>query len=217
MQSFVSTYRINREAGFFHEMNTLLIAIQGVTVTATLRMNGRLQLDVGDYLTIEAKHLNAEVRLPLAGPIEAAVIERLPDEIEMSVISVRNSTDLTGATRGLKRFYDAIFLPSLIAYHERFRHEIEMAHKAGRHTWPEAWQMSWAVRNAASHNGRAFEKETQRPVSWRGLVFGPSDDESGSILELINGGDLLILMLDMEEARTGRSLHSRQVAQIRAA
>ena len=66
-----------------------------------------------------------------------------------------------------------------------------------------AWQMSWALRNAASHGGKAFEKATQKPVSWRGLTFGPSDEPAKSLLAIVNGGDILILMLEMEEARTG--------------
>jgi hypothetical protein len=202
-----AVFHIHQATGFFHDVNTLLIALQGVAVASELVTSGSVQHNSGDYVTIEARYLNSRIRLPLVGPIQAAIANRLPDLIEISIVSGRDKEQqLSHYTSGFQRFVDSIFLPFLVAYHERHRDEIEKQYPAGRMVWPSAWQMSWALRNAASHNGRVFKKPTQQPVSWRGLTFSPSDEATITLLELVNGGDLLALMIDMEEERTGASL-----------
>jgi hypothetical protein len=207
MATDTTIFHIQQTAGFFHEVNTLLIAFQGVAVVFELVVSGHVQHNPGDYLTIEAKHLDARVRLPLVGPIQDAIANRIPDVIEITVVSGRDKErQFSHESSGFQRFVDSIFLPFLVAYHERHRYEIEKQYPAGRTAWPSAWQMSWAIRNAASHNGRVFEKRTQQAVSWRGLTFSPSDEPLTTLLGLLNGGDLLILMIEMEEVRTGKAL-----------
>ncbi len=207
MATDTTVFQITQATGFFHEVNTLLIAVQGVAVVSELIVSGNVQHTPGDYVTIEARHLNARVRLPLVGPIQAALANRLPDVIEITLVSGRDKEQqLSHYTSGFQRFVDSIFLPFMVAYHERHRDEIEKQYPAGRTAWPSAWQMSWAIRNAASHNGRVFEKPTQQSISWRGLTFSPNDEPTTTLLGLVNGGDLLALMIEMEEARTGVAL-----------
>lgn len=207
MHSQPTSYHITKRTGFFNELSTLLIALQGVAVAAELHVSGKVEHQPGDYLTVEAKHLNARVRLPLFGPVQAALANKEPDLIELTVVPGKDAErEYAHWTSGFQRFADAIFLPFLVSYHEAHRPQVETRFSAGRHTWPNPWQMSWAVRNAVSHNGRVFEKPTQRPVAWQGLVFAPADEPASKLLTLINGGDLLLLMLEMEEARTGVSL-----------
>lgn len=69
-----TTYRIVKSTGFYPQLNVLLIALQGVAIAANLRSTGRFDCQTGDYLTIQAKHLRKEVRLPLVGPVEAALL-----------------------------------------------------------------------------------------------------------------------------------------------
>lgn len=199
----ISTYKIIKSTGFYTELNVLLIALQGVAVTAGRLLNGGLIHNVGDYLTIQAKYLQKEVRVPLVGPVEAALANRKPDEVQLNVVHGITSSSHAYWTIGFEEFINAIFLPFLVSYHQRYRPEIEARHRQGRTSWPASWQMSWALRNAVSHSGKVFEKATQAPVAWRGLIFGPSDEPARTILSLINGGDILLLLLDMEEARKG--------------
>lgn len=207
MQSNATSYHITKRTGFFNEINTLLIALQGVAVSAELYVSGKVEHKAGDYVTVEARHLNARVRLPLYGPIQAALANKKPDIIEITVVSGKESErEFAHWTSGFQQFVHSIFLPFLVRYHEAHRAQIEKRFSAGRHTWPEPWQMSWAIRNAASHNGRVFDKLGQRSVSWQGLTFSPADEPAKEILNLVNGGDLLVLMLEMEEARSGVSL-----------
>jgi hypothetical protein len=207
VQSYATSYQVTKGTGFFSEINTLLIALQGVAVSTELYLSGKVAHKPGDYVTVEAKHLNARVRLPLYGPIQAALANKKPDIIEITVVSGKESErEFAHWTSGFQEFVLSIFLPFLVSYHEAYRAQIEKRFSAGRHTWPEPWQMSWAIRNAASHNGRVFDKLGQRPVFWRGLDFSPADEPNKQILNLVNGGDLLVLMLELEETRTGASL-----------
>ena len=198
-----STYKIVPSTGFYPQLNTLLIALQGVAVAAELRVKGAVAHNAGDYLTVQAKHLQEEVRLPLVGPIEAALANRKPDEVHLTVVQGTTSSNLAYWTSRFAEFVDAIFLPFLVSYHERYRSEIEAKHSQSRTSWPAPWQMSWALRNAASHSGKVFDQATRAPVSWRGFTFGPNDEPARTILSLVNGGDILLLLLEMEVARTG--------------
>lgn len=201
----LTTYVVDRTVGFFPELLTLLEAIQGVAVTIHWKLTGTVNHNPGDYTTVEAKHLGCDVRLPLVGPIEAAMQNAVPDFIHLTV-QPRGTPSTQFVTQGLARFTDSIFLPFLVSYHERHRHEIEARFPAGRTSWPPAWQMSWALRNATSHNGRVFDKPTQQSVSWRGLSHGPAEDATRPLLSVVNGGDIVVLMVEMEEARRGSPL-----------
>lgn len=198
-----TTYKIVPSTGFYPQLNALLIALQGVAVAAALRTTGAVIHTPGDYITIQAKHLQQEVRVPLVGPVEAALANRKPDEVHVTVVQGATTSTLAYWTSGFAEFVDAIFLPFLVNYHERYRPDIEAKHRQGRTSWPAPWQMSWGLRNAASHSGKVFEKATQAPISWRGLSFGPSDESGKKILSLVNGADILVLLIEMEEARTG--------------
>jgi len=45
----IITYRVTQGAALFHELNTLLIALQGVAVASELVMSGQVLHSPGDY------------------------------------------------------------------------------------------------------------------------------------------------------------------------
>lgn len=136
-------------------------------------------------------------------PCRGRTCQSQTGQVHLTVVHGTISSKLAYWTSGFAEFVDAIFLPFLVNYHEHYRPEIEEKHRQGRTSWPAPWQMSWALRNATSHSGKVFKTATQAPVSWRGLTFGPNDEPARKILSLVNGADILILLLEMEEARTG--------------
>lgn len=195
-------YTIFKNNGLFTELHTLSIALQGMGVTSELILTGNVNHKPGDFLTIEAKHLDIQIRIPMVGPIQAALANTEPVFIEIEVIEGRKKgVDFLYATSGFQKFVDAIFLPSLVSYFEKYKYEIIEKYSAGRDTWPNTWQMGWAVRNAASHNGRVFNSKTAKAVFWRELTLSPCDAPHKNLLQLINGGDILILMLEMESSK----------------
>jgi hypothetical protein len=202
-------YRITKQTGFYEEICNLLIALQGIAVSTEYILGGKANYSPGDYLTVEAKHLNSEVRLPVFGPIQAAIQGLEPDQIEISILRKK---DIGGfyphEISGLQRFIDSIFKPFIVSYFEAYKSEIEIKFPAGRDKWPDVWQMSWAVRNAISHNGTVYSRNPNgKPVSWKGLHHSPSIEQNSPILQKLNGGDMLVLLIEMEEIRTGIPLH----------
>lgn len=198
----VSVYHITDKNGLYSELLTLLVALQGVAITTEYLISGGSNYKAGDYLTVEAKFLSKEVRLPLFGPIQAAIQGQEPDKIVITVVHKKTpQKEYIQQVTGLLRFVDAIFKPFLVSYHETYKEEIQKHFSARRTTWPDAWQMSWAIRNATSHNGIVFRDPHQKPISWRGFQHTPIQDKSSPILSRVNGGDLLILLLEMEDVR----------------
>jgi hypothetical protein len=82
-------YTFFKNTDFFTELNTLLIALQGIGVTSEFILAGKVNHKPGDFLTIEAKHLDMQIRVPLVGPIQAALGNIDPDFIDLEVIEGR--------------------------------------------------------------------------------------------------------------------------------
>lgn len=202
----ITTYKITKTTGFYPELNTLLISLQSVAIAAELYRAGKVQTNPGDYVTIEAKHLLKEVRLPLYGPVQAAMMNAQPDEIHLSEVHGKTKSPLLFWTSGFQNFVDALFLPFLVNFHQRNRDALIKGFSQDRTSWPAAWQMSWALRNAASHGGKVFEKATQKPVMWQGITFGPGDEPAKCLTSMVNGADLLLLMIEMEESLCGNPI-----------
>ncbi|CAN5320548.1 hypothetical protein BH11PSE10_BH11PSE10_13760 [soil metagenome] len=193
-------YRLTAQHTLYEDVNVLLIAIAGLATAATVHVDGKANFNAGDYVTIEGRHLDLRVRLPIHGPVEAALGNRKPDVIELEAVAGRDIERVYAVvTAGFADYVDRLFLPFLVAYFERHRHHITAKYKADRLAWPSSWQMGWAVRNAASHGGIAFDQPTRKSVSWRGLTFGPSDEPARSLLKLLNGADILLLMFEMSQ------------------
>ena len=200
------SFVVTKATGFYPEFNVLLIAMQSVGVASEFMLHGNVTFQPGDYVNVEALHLKHGVHLPLYGPVQAALQNRQPDTIHITVDAAAPPAKPGFQTAGFVAFTNAIFLPFLVAFHERTRPALTAKFSTDRTRWPEPWQMSWAIRNAASHNGMVFERSTQRPVSWRGLAFGPCDEPAKKLLSLVNGGDIILLLRDMEETLTGVQL-----------
>jgi hypothetical protein len=203
-------YRVSKKTGFYGEICNLLVVLQGVALSTAYLLDEQADFAPGDYITVVAKHLDAKVRLPLHGPIEASILGREPDYIDITIVANKDEErSYSHTVKGLRRFVDVIFKLFIVGYHEAYKPEIERRYPAGRDQWPNAWQMSWAVRNAVCHSGSVFKNsksESPKMVSWRGIEHRLEDDEHTPILSRLNGGDLLILLTEMEDARTALPL-----------
>lgn len=191
-------HRLTPETFAYEEVNTLLMAIASLVTASCYRVDGHARFNPGDYATIECLHLNARVRLPLYGPVEAAIAGRKPDRVEIAVVPTR-AAERTYAieTAGFQAYTRALLHPFIVSCFERHRPSLDAQFPAGRAAWPANWQMAWAVRNAVVHGGRVFERSNQQAVTWRGLSFSPADEPDRCLLDLLSGGDLLVLMIDL--------------------
>lgn len=201
----IQRYQISQQVGFFDELNTLVTATAAVAIAADLHVSGSVTYQPGDYLTIVGKHVDSRVRMPLAGPIAVALAGRKPDVIELAVVPGRDrERGYAYKTSGLVALLDSLFQPFIVNYYERWVDDIRSRVSTDRTSWPASWQMGWMIRNAVSHGGNVhFRHQSQQPVSWRGLTVSPADQGKQVLGHFINQGDLLVLLIDMEESRAG--------------
>jgi len=148
-------HHFTAESFAYEEVNTLLIAIASLVTASCYRVDGHARFNPGDYATIECLHLDARVRLPLYGPVEAAIARKKPDRVEIAVVPTR-AAERTYAieTAWFQAYTRALLHPFILSCFERYRPSLDAQFPAGRTAWPANWQMAWAVRNAIAHGGR---------------------------------------------------------------
>jgi hypothetical protein len=118
-------YTILKNSGFFTELNTLLIALQGIGVTSELIQTGKVNHKLGDFLTIKTKYLDMQIRVPLVGPIQIALANTEPEFIQIDVIEgQKKNADFLCVTSGFQKFIDTIFLSFLVNYFEKTKSQI---------------------------------------------------------------------------------------------
>lgn len=207
-----TTYKIPTTSGLFNDIHTLVLAIQGVSLITSHITLGRAEYAPHEAIAIEALYLQAKVMVPLSGAIHNAARNLSPEDLVLQVVSNLERPTHLHQTSQFQKFAKAIFKAFVVSYHEQYIGAIKSSFGASRTDWPDCWQMSWALRNAASHNGKVFESNRRAvgkvpaPINWLGLVHEISDDTVNPILDRVCGGDMLILLLELEEARTGAKL-----------
>ncbi len=84
--------------------------------------SGAVQFAQGDYVTVEAQHCRKKVRLPLFGPVQAALVGRKADVIELSVVSgTAQERIYAHRTNGLMSVMRRMFLPYAVPCHSARR------------------------------------------------------------------------------------------------
>jgi hypothetical protein len=194
---------IDRSADLFPEFNTLVAVTAAFCIAAELQVNRHINHKPGDHVSLEGLLVKQSIRLPLVGPIAAALANVTPDSIQITIDGplsppVLNSNTFQG--NSIQSILTSIFQPVLINYFERNRDKLEAKYGSDRTKWPSAWQMGWLVRNGLSHGNKVFfERPTASPVTWGGASLGPSDNGKQLVFGLINQADILFLLFEMED------------------
>lgn len=205
----LTTYLLNKKNGCFEDFNVLLIALSSLAIATELKVSGQVNFKPGDIIAISGRHFsNQEVRLPLFGPVEAALAGVQPDVIEIAVAALNTAPPAYACkTSGFVGAVEAIFQPFFVNYYERYLDEIRSKFGDSDLTWPAAWQMGWVVRNAISHNGCIYFRSDKHPtVTWENLSFSHADNDKRLIHAFFSVADLILLLIEMEESRSGVKL-----------
>jgi len=195
----MDTISISHDHCLFPEVNNLLIVVAGLATAMEYHETGSAIYEPGAYVTIEGLSTSRMIRLPLHGPIEAAMEDKKPDIIELTLeMSAPSREKYTTTTSGLKEVIEFIFMPYLVSFYEKTYQEAKNKFTSDFNKWPEAWRMGWVIRNAISHDGNVFYKNLSTPgVTWRGLSVSPLNQGERVLGKLMNTADLLILLIDM--------------------
>lgn len=192
---------------FFNDFYVFLIALNSIGAVVQFCLTGQDFRKMGTYSTIEGKHLQIEMRLPVQGTIESLIKGVKPDHIELDVLPKRTASPAQGPDspghQTVVNFSDMInsFSQSMfLNFYEREKEKIKGWHGNHTDTWPSVWRFAWLVRNAISHDGKVtiYDPSLQR-VTWRGLEYSSSDNGTKILGDVFTSADILRLMLDMND------------------
>jgi hypothetical protein len=119
-----------------------------------------------DYASLESKLFPILVRLPVGGPIYAAL--KMPGQKATYQISfVPYQPGPQGPmTNALANIWQWAFSALLVLLYERNVPWIKSKFGTETNNWPQLWRFAWAMRNAAAHNaGRFNMRDSSRPPS----------------------------------------------------
>jgi len=195
----MDTYRVTKNSKCFSEIDSLLIVIASIAISFEYKLKGDAIYNPGDFAVIEGLSSGKMIRLPLHGPVEAALNGLKPDVIEITIEDMKPSTKTYQVkTSALQKTINYIFSPYFIAFYENNYSEAKQMYGKDFSKWPASWRMGWAVRNALSHNRKVFYKDlTAEPIDWKGVVISPLLQNT-PIETILNFTDMLLLLFDME-------------------
>lgn len=171
-------------------------AVTGEAIAAHLK----IPYEEPGHMVFACRAANADVAIPMAGYVEAAVSGRAPDEVVIRIEEKEpepEGINAAGMESISNRIVSAIFALFVETAFEWLRHNFGTRH----HDWPPVANFCRVVRNAIVHGGRInISSETAPGGSWRHLKYDHKSDGK----QILNDGDLsigdlLILMLEMEQ------------------
>lgn len=151
------------------------------------------------HMILACRAADADVGLPLAGYLDAALSGKAPDEIVVRIDSKLpepEGVNASGMDSISTHIVAAIFALFVETGLEWLRHH----HKKQVQDWPPVCNFCRVVRNAIVHGGSInLDSPTAAGASWRGLHY----DYRSKGRKILNTGDLsigdlVILMLEME-------------------
>ena len=195
------TIEINKQSRSYQEIDSLIIVIAALGISFEYKINNAVNYKPGDYVTLEGLSTQKMIRLPLYGPVEAAINNQKPDIIAITIEEMAPSINRYQVnTSALSNTIDYIFSPYFVTFYENNYSDAETKFGNDFVKWHVAWRMGWVVRNALSHNGRIhFKKLSTPPITWKGLTISP-EQQNTPLRSILNFTDMLLLLFDMEAA-----------------
>ena len=201
-------FQISSSRGCFQELLPLLATCSATYAAVQVHSARRFSSAPDHVFVIICRHLDSRVALPLHGPIEDALQNRVPEGIGIGVLQGRGSIPTPGfESAGFKDLFDRMIHPYVVNQFERGRLSIEARFSTDRTKWPAAWQMGWLIRNGLAHGGMVHfdlrRNPNPSPVCWRGLSISANQQGNTILGNFVNVCDLIVMTLDMEEDLAG--------------
>lgn len=190
----------------FEPMKHLATLFASVGIAAQYYADGRVTVNPGDYLTIESNQFPMQVRVPMSGPVEAALMEIPVSRIDLTVEAGTQPPAYRIFTTGYQSLIRHLIAPLFVDFYEQHLPWIE-ANLGGRDgsNWPTVLDFARVIRNACSHGGKlTFKTPTSRTVSWRGITYSPADHDKLVVCADLSSADLIALMFDISDELDAR-------------
>jgi hypothetical protein len=205
VSSLRGEFRFNSAQRFFEPSLTLAMLISAVATSSLVVQNGAVLLNIGDNASFDSVQFPVKVKLPLVGPIQLALQGLRP---HTTVIGIdRDPAWQAGDGKPHENLADACIRAAglvLVEFYESWHPWITDNITSNVYAWPEPWNFARVVRNAIVHNRGKLHWDdpnpTKLPISWYGLTYSHSTNKRLIIGPDLNVADLVILLLEMNEA-----------------
>lgn len=190
---------VTKQNRSYSEFDSLVIILASLYTALEYKRIGKADCNPGDSVLLEGLSSRKMIRMPLYGPIEAALNNLKPDLIEITIEDLVQSTQIYQVNiSSLQKTINYICMPHFVSFYEANISEAENKFGETYSIWPASWRMGWVVRNALSHNRKIYYKNPTTPaVAWRSATISPSMQDT-PIETVMNFTDIILLILDMD-------------------
>ena len=193
-------------------LNNLIIAVEALTVAGNFLRGEPAKWTAPTVAALDCVQLPISVKVPVWGPLEAALNDQYPDAIHIDFLEIsppipEYSVWAAGLqkrhlTFGLIKVAINMIIPIFVEFFESYK-QFLFDNMKRPENWPMIWRFGWAVRNAMSHDGCIyFENNKTVPVSWYSLTYSHANN-GHRILGVKNAdlgvGDIVVLMFEMND------------------
>lgn len=203
MTDFKGRYLIEKgRHRLLEPINSLCIITASIGYAASSAIGETRPFAPGEHIPLECNLIPFEVHMPLAGPVEAAVENVLPNTIELNIASYnKNHRTYARKTGGFEDPMLFAYSAALVQlYEQNLQFLNDQFGKRDYKNWPNFWNFVRAVRNSCSHGYKLrIDSKTAPAVTWHGVSY--HNRQNGH--DVIGGdfvfGDILVLMVEISE------------------
>jgi hypothetical protein len=192
-------------------LNNLLIINAAVVIATHYLLKGEANFEYGSISTFACQEANLEVRVPISGPLEVALLNKFPDEIRVEFHENRKllfSEWAAGLGRsepmvwGLVAATANMIVNIFVEFYEAYSQFIHDRYRKAE-SYPPLWRFARVVRNSISHGCRvSINSAKESPVEWCKLKYSFADNGRpiiGVAHADLSIGDILVLMFEMSD------------------
>lgn len=151
--------------------------------------------------SLRCRQFDREVHFPIVNVMETIIADATTFGIDIAITANTKPIGVPSVkTRSLNPILAHIIAPLFTDFFENHRPWLDTQLSENPYEWPEVWNFSRVVRNAASHGGRINWRNQKSPaVTWRHLSYSAADRNKTVICGDLDVADLILLMLDMND------------------
>jgi hypothetical protein len=158
--------------------------------------------DKGDFFWYESCVFeDTELRLPLVGPIEYTLANRMPQGISITIGARSEPRGPRPGAANVARVVYNLIAPTFTEFYENNIEWVKRGAGNDASAWIEPWSFARIIRNCFAHGGRInITNPNAMSVFWQGLSYGPLQNGRRVLGLDLSPADILLLMIEMGEA-----------------
>ncbi len=200
--SLSKVHQINQGDRLFDAINNFLIILSAIAHASSVMVDGQTHKVPRPTMRLNARKIGCAFILPLRGPLELALENKLPDHIDIGVTAVADAdTPISGPklhSGGLNSVMTHVISPVFLTFYDRYIDWLKASYGDVKY-WPPILNFARIIRNAAAHGKISISDPMAITAEWRGFSYGPADDGKNVIGTEIRMGEILGLMFETNE------------------